>query len=186
MPMSASPDERKICVNPKIQNEALPGFVVFLFAGRYSAIDAAWTDHEFQTCRILMPKASLPRSSGSAYFSLRCLLRTAVSGSVGGEPQMPSFMRTESRRSGLHRSVRTRIEFERLRLTSSDAARNSRHRLSVALPPARDRMVVATIFFDGVGHRRGLMSRQRNTGGGHDSRDGEIFQFTKRLRFHQP
>jgi hypothetical protein len=39
-----------------------------------------------------------------------------------------------------HRSVRARLEFESLQLTPWDAARNSRrHRLSIALPPARDR-----------------------------------------------
>jgi hypothetical protein len=43
-------------------------YVALLFAGRYSAIDAAWTDHEIPTRRILMPKASPRRSNGSAYF----------------------------------------------------------------------------------------------------------------------
>jgi hypothetical protein len=36
----------------------------------------------------------------------------------GDECPMPSFMRRESRRSSLHTSVRTQIEFESLRLTS--------------------------------------------------------------------
>jgi hypothetical protein len=47
----------------------LPIAQVALLSGvLYRATDAAWSDYEIPTCRILMPKASSPQSSGLAYF----------------------------------------------------------------------------------------------------------------------
>jgi predicted transcriptional regulator len=80
------------------------------------AITAYLDTNEWQISGITVALSSLDRGKGIVHDRVKRWVGSWET--IKRASHSSEWMRTESRRSGLHRSVRTRIEFESLRLTS--------------------------------------------------------------------